>query len=102
MQVKIEGNNGGDSLVIGEATPGSEDVPIVIEHCSTETFRGSVPLMVLTALLSDALALNPTELAGMLPFDEQVNRGLANAVTRTEKRQKGGAEDWSDMPRTRE
>ena len=102
MRIRIEGNQGADSFVITEATPGSEDVPIVVEHCGTETFRGSIPLMLLTAVLSDLLAQSPTEIAEQLPFEDPVNRGLANAITRTKKRKQGAAEDWSDMSRTTE
>lgn len=102
MRIRIEGNQGADSFEITEATRGSEDVPIVVEHCGAETFRGSIPLMLLTAVLSDLLGQSPTEIAALLPFEPAVNRGLANAITRTKKRVHGAAEDWSDMARTSE
>ena len=102
--VRLEGNEGADFIEMAEPRPGTEEVPVTVGHCCAEVFHGSVPLMVLSAVLHEVLVLMPPEeLAEMLPWEPELSARLVGKIRRVKREDKNpGVEDWSDLDRTRE
>lgn len=101
--IQLRGNEGADSIEMSEPRPGTEEVPVVLEHCCTEVFRGSVPLMVLSAVLHEVLVMmTPEELVEMLPWEPELSARLVQKIRRTPKTAPTGVENWEDLPRTSE
>lgn len=101
--VRLEGNEGADFIELSEPRKGTEEVPLTLEHCCTEVFRGAVPVMVLTAVLNEVLVhMTPEELVEMLPWEPEISARLVKAIRRAPRTAPTGVENWDDLPRTSE
>jgi hypothetical protein len=67
--VEVEGNNGGDYLKI--ISMGGDEIYLEVGHCCVVSFRGIIPVQMLTALISQR------PMGVDMPWDEETNHNLA-------------------------